>query len=146
VAAALVADMKHVPDEMKEVFETKYQDFDWLYLESFLPEACYYANTTHPDYMVTNHPMCAWNGTCNQDVDLRMRVGCCQPDGTCDFDQQQCTSPKHCIHEFLFNVGTPVAICALLTLVLEICAVVWACIVRRETRIGGTFDPSRNHL
>ncbi|EKX43069.1 hypothetical protein GUITHDRAFT_153344 [Guillardia theta CCMP2712] len=147
VAAALVSGMDRIPDVMMQLFDTQYKDFDWEFLRDFLPQACYIANSTRADRSVTHFPACAWNGTCDTDTSSRMPVNCCTANNMCDFgNSKYCTSSQKCVSGFLSSVGTPVAVACLLTLVLEIFAIWWACIIRRETRPGGVFDPSRNHL
>lgn len=69
-AAAAVASMSHLPDNMKQVFDHDYKDFNWIYLENFLPSACYASTTTHPDDMTTFHPACSWDGQCDPDSNL----------------------------------------------------------------------------
>jgi hypothetical protein len=162
VAAAAVANMDQLPDKMRLVFNERFMDFDWAYLKDFLPPACWAARTviTVPSLVgadlthtvITFHPACSWNHTCVSDAATKVNneaAYCCDKDNKCDTSPEKrelCAATHTCVRGFLRGVAHPVAVTALLTLILEILAIVWACIVRGQTKAGGIFAPDRNAL
>lgn len=161
VAAAAVANMEHVPEKMQLIFNDRFMDFDWAYLKDFLPPACWAARTVitvpsvvngSPHTVITFHPACSWNHTCISDPATKVKneaAYCCDKTNQCDTSPEKrelCAATHTCVSGFLRGVAHPVAVTALLTLVLEIVAIVWACIVRGQTKAGGIFAPDRNAL
>mmetsp|Transcript_28591 Transcript_28591/g.70754 ORF Transcript_28591/g.70754 Transcript_28591/m.70754 type:complete len:290 (+) Transcript_28591:97-966(+) len=152
IAAAALGNVERIPDAMGTILVEDYKEIDWQYFSAMLPSACYAAQSTYTTGELVHHPACFWNGTCDGDSRNSMQnvhnVDCCLPSGQCDFEGHRdlCSSPQRCLGGFLANVGTPVAAAALLTIFLQIAAIAWACVIRRETRPGGVFDPRANQL
>jgi hypothetical protein len=132
IAAAAMTNTEKIPDAMLTIFQKEYKEIDWIYFSDFFPEACYAAQTTmpHSPNMPMHHPACFWNNTCDP-----LFSHCCGAGGRCDTAGKPalCATSRGCIAGFLSGVGTPVAVVALLFLVLEFFAIGFACVVRRET-------------
>jgi hypothetical protein len=132
VAAATLGSTEKIPDSLEQILYNDYDEIDWKSFEALLPEACYAATKEREDGDL-RHPGCYWNQTLNRDMCVSSYAKCCKGNGDCKFEESECTTAMRCVTGFLYSIGTPVAVVALLTLVLQLAAIGWACIVRRET-------------
>mmetsp|Transcript_14517 Transcript_14517/g.28727 ORF Transcript_14517/g.28727 Transcript_14517/m.28727 type:complete len:298 (-) Transcript_14517:26-919(-) len=161
VAAATVAsgNSAQVQGPLNGVLKLHYQEFDWSSMEFFFPKACYVGsrdvrireassdNATDWEDYTFRFPLCSFNGNCvyndetARGTDLfDMQNQCCDSSRRCNFDNEDCTSGEKCIGSFLGRVGAPIAVVAFFALVIEICALVFACIIRTGSPSGKYGD------
>eukprot|EP00284_Hemiselmis_tepida_P017705 CAMPEP_0174928042 /NCGR_PEP_ID=MMETSP1355-20121228/22703_1 /TAXON_ID=464990 /ORGANISM="Hemiselmis tepida, Strain CCMP443" /LENGTH=290 /DNA_ID=CAMNT_0016174183 /DNA_START=98 /DNA_END=970 /DNA_ORIENTATION=- len=150
VAAATVAtgNSAQVQGPLNGVLKKNYKLFDWQSMEIFFPEACYAGSKTEQvgdpalNETYTYHfPLCRFDGGCVYNdpeavgtplYDLQNM--CCDSDRNCASNNKaQCMSGEQCVVSFLARVGAPIAVVAFLALIIEISALVFACIIRVGT-------------
>uniref|UniRef100_A0A7S0EAD4 Tetraspanin n=1 Tax=Hanusia phi TaxID=3032 RepID=A0A7S0EAD4_9CRYP len=133
-AVMLLKRLDKVPKDLLRVLDQEYQDFNWMYLQDFIPHACVAANTTSSNNTIVYHPACSWNNTCIPSLNGRIGLDCCLPSGMCDVSKtSQCTTTSKCLHAFVGDAGSPVFIATVVTLFLETLSIVCAWVIRRET-------------
>uniref|UniRef100_A0A6T8HIP6 Tetraspanin n=1 Tax=Hemiselmis andersenii TaxID=464988 RepID=A0A6T8HIP6_HEMAN len=150
VAAATVAtgNSEQVQGPLNGVLQKNYKLWDWKQMEIFFPEACYAGSKAElvgdpaDNKTYTYHfPLCRFNGGCLfNDPDepvgsplYLMQNQCCDDSRMCLNNRETCMSGEKCIVSFLARVGAPIAVVAFLALIIEISALVFACIIRTGT-------------
>ena len=131
VAAATLGNVEKVPDSMEQILYNDYDEIDWeKTFSALLPSSCYTAVNNRTQ---GRQPACYWDQASKRDMCQTDYTKCCTTNNACKFEEPECTTAMRCVTGFLHGIGTPVAVVALLTLVLQLAAIFWACVVRRET-------------
>mmetsp|Transcript_31421 Transcript_31421/g.77022 ORF Transcript_31421/g.77022 Transcript_31421/m.77022 type:complete len:287 (+) Transcript_31421:288-1148(+) len=142
IAAAAVGTAS--PD-LQNFFLSNSLKVNWGALSMVLPEGCY-ASKTVDKWGENSHPACTWDGACVPELDDGIKaeygVTCCGAGGVCA-DNPFCSTANECISGLLRDIGVPVAVAALLTIIFQFFAIGWAWTVRKETKAGGVFDKDR---
>jgi len=147
VAAATVAtgNSAQVQGPLNGVLKKNYKEFDWQSMELFFPKGCYAGSKVTSvgdpadNQTYTFHfPLCRFDGGCVfNDPDAAgtplygLQNECCDSARECVTDNKDlCMTGEQCVVSFLARVGAPIAVVAFLALIIEISALVFACIIR----------------
>jgi len=122
------------------VLRAHYTEFNWKELAVFFPPACYegYSNVTGTEYYF---PLCSFDSGCVTTSGVTPdQAMCCTNSKACDTANPKCITGDACLMSFLYKAGAPVAVVCFLPIVLEIAAIVFACIIRtgRPTNFKST--------
>ncbi|EKX52449.1 hypothetical protein GUITHDRAFT_101620 [Guillardia theta CCMP2712] len=123
------------------VLRDHYTEFDWKALDVLIPPACYEGQTTDNSNITYNIPLCSFDTGCvRTSTATAAQTSCCTGDYACDTSKSTCITGKECVMNFLNKAGAPVAVVCFLPIVLEIAAIVFACIIRtgRPTNFKST--------
>jgi len=143
-AAASVAsgNAKEIQAPLEGLLKKKYKEFDWENLRLFFPPACYVGknkvaiNSTDPVYQ---YPLCNFEG-CEKNG-TQAEQACCTVDFECNTQMKDCITGAECLNTFFGRAGAPVATMCFLPIMLELIAIVFACVnvFKRPSTSKGDF-------